>query len=415
MGAPAARVAELSRLWVEAGHDVTVLTGFPNHPTGYVHPEYRGKLRRLVVSEQLHGVNVVRTWLLPRPNRKPLERIVNYSSFSFSAAITGTFLPRPDLVIATSPQLLVGLSGWWIARCKQVPFIFEVRDLWPESLAAVGASRRGSTFYRALGGIAVFLYRRSDRIVVVSPAFRECLVRDWSLDEANISIVENGVDTQLFSPSAERRELRTALQGEGKFIVSYIGTIGMAHGLETVIAAAQQLQRTYPQILFVVVGEGSEKGKIISNVRARGLTNIRFLDQQAREAIPAYICASDLCLVPLKKSPVFNTVIPSKLLEFMACARPVIVGVGGLTRQIVEQANAGIAIEPENASELAQAITQMAATPELGTELGKHGRRYILQNFTRAQKARAYLSVMERLLDSHRVYRPAPASLTALR
>ncbi|HZP63876.1 MAG TPA: glycosyltransferase family 4 protein [Terriglobales bacterium] len=415
MGAPAARVAELSRLWTEAGHNVTVLTGFPNHPTGCVPAEYRSKLRRLIAREQLHGVNVVRSWLLPRPNREPLERIVNYASFSGSAAVTGTFLPRPDLVIATSPQLLVGLSGWWIARCKQVPFIFEVRDLWPESLAAVGASRENSIFYRTLSRIASFLYRRSDHVVVVSPAFRERLVEDWGLDEANISVVENGVDTDLFSPSAERPELRTALGAEGKFIVSYIGTIGMAHGMDTVMEAAEQLQRTSPQIIFVVVGEGSEKERTISNVRVRGLTNIRFLDQQAREDIPAFISASDLCLVPLRKSPVFNTVIPSKLLEFMACARPVVVGVGGLTRKIVEQANAGLAVEPENATELARAIRQMAANPDLGKEFGDNGRRYILQNFTRAQKARTYLDVMESLLESRRGYRAMPASITASR
>ena len=415
MGAPAARVAELSRLWTEAGHNVTVLTGFPNHPTGCVPVEYRSQLRRLVAREQPHGVDVVRTWLLPRPNRKPLERIVNYSSFSCSAATTGMFLSRPDLVIATSPQLLVGLSGWWIARCKQVPFILEVRDLWPESLAAVGASRQNSMLYRALGGIAGFLYRRSDHIVVVSPAFRDRLVSDWRVADEKIAVVENGVDTDLFSPSAEPADRRSALHAEGKFIVSYIGTIGMAHGIDTVIEAAEQVQRTCPQALFVLVGEGSEKEKIVSTVRSRGLKNVRFLDQQAREKIPAYICASDLCLVPLKRSSVFETVIPTKLLEFMACARPVIVGVEGLTRKIVEQASAGLAVEPENATELAQAITRMAAKPALRRELGANGRRYILQNFTRAEKARTYLALMERLYESRRMYTVAPASVTASR
>ena len=132
MGAPAARAAELSRHWAAAGHQVTVLTGFPNHPTGVVPLEYRSKFRRLVAREQINGVNVIRTWLLPFPNRKAHERMLNYSSFCASSAATGLFLPRPDVVIATSPQLLVGLSGWWLARWKRVPFVFEVRDLWPE-------------------------------------------------------------------------------------------------------------------------------------------------------------------------------------------------------------------------------------------------------------------------------------------
>src|ERR1700676_5367767 len=175
MGAPAARAIELSRHWAAAGHEVTVLTGFPNHPTGVVPAEYRSKIRRLVMHEKLDGVNVVRTWLFPFPNRKAYERILNYSSFCASASTTGMFVSRPDVLIATSPQLLVGPSGWWLARTKRVPFVFEVRDLWPESLAAVGMGNGNSLLHRVLGKIADFLYRRSDRVVVVTPAFEEFL------------------------------------------------------------------------------------------------------------------------------------------------------------------------------------------------------------------------------------------------
>src|ERR1700730_7765437 len=171
MGAPAARAAELSRHWARDGHEVTVLTGFPNHPTGKVPPEYRNKLRRLVMPESVEGANVVRTWLFPFPNRRAYERMLNYSSFCVSAASTGLFLSRPDVVIATSPQLLVALSGWWLACCKHVPFVFEVRDLWPESLAAVGIGKENSILHRSLSKIAGFLYRQCDRIVVVAPAF----------------------------------------------------------------------------------------------------------------------------------------------------------------------------------------------------------------------------------------------------
>ena len=179
MGAPAARVSELSRHWVNAGHDVTVLTGFPNHPDGVLRPEYRKHFRRGVFREQIDGVKVVRSWLLPFPNRKPYERMLNYSSFCISAGVVGTFLDRPDVVIATSPQLLVGLSGWRVAKRKRVPFVLEVRDLWPESLAAVGVGKKNSFLHRALNNVAGFLYAKADHIVVVSPAFREHLVRHW--------------------------------------------------------------------------------------------------------------------------------------------------------------------------------------------------------------------------------------------
>jgi len=413
MGAPAARVAELSRLWTEAGHDVTVLTGFPNHPTGVVPPDYRRKMWRLVCCEQLDDVRVVRSWLLPFPNRGPYERMLNYSSFCLSAASKGMFLSQPDVVIATSPQLLVGLAGWWLARWKRVPFILEVRDLWPESLAAVGAANENSLLYKALSGMARFLYRACDRIVVVTTAFEQYLVEKYKVPREKISVVENGVDTELFNPHAERSEIRTALRADGKFVVSYIGTIGMAHGLQTVVEAASRLQHSEPNVLMLFVGEGAEKQGIISAVRDRGLTNVRFVDQQRREDIPAYICASNVCLVPLKKSDLFTTVLPSKMLEFMACARPVIVGVDGLVRRIVQEANAGIFVEPENPVDLANAIRRLAGDPAFREMLGRNGRRYILQNFTRRRTAEAYLGVLEGLMGKGQLYPAAAGPVTA--
>jgi colanic acid biosynthesis glycosyl transferase WcaI len=409
MGAPAARVAELSRLWADEGHEVTVLTGFPNHPTGVVPPEYRSKQWRLVYREQLDGVEVVRSWLVPLPNRKPYERILNYSSFCVSAASTGMFLSQPDVVIATSPQLLVGLAGWWLARWKRVPFILEVRDLWPESLVAVGAADEHSLLYRGLRGIAGLLYRVCDRIVVVTPAFQEHLVTNWRVPGEKTSVVENGVDSDLFSPRAQSSEIRVALRSENKFLVSYIGTMGMAHGLEALVEAASRLQHSAPHILFLFLGEGAEKESIVASVYDRGLTNIRFVHQQPRDRIPAYICASDVCLVPLRKSALFNTVLPSKMLEFMSCARPVIVGVDGLAREIIQQANAGIFVEPDNPADLVSAISRLAANPVLCEMLGRNGRRYILQNFTRRQTAEAYLRVLKNLVEGHESYAAAAA------
>jgi len=398
MGAPAARAAELSRHWVSLGHEVTVLTGFPNHPTGVVPAEYRARFRRLVGHEQVDGVNVVRTWLLPFPNRKAYERMLNYSSFCISAASTGLFLSRPDVVIASSPQLLVGLSGWWVARWKRVPFLFEVRDLWPESLAAVGLGNADSLLHKTLAKIAGFLYRSADRVVVVTSAFEDYLVEHWQMPREKISVIENGVETQLFSPDA-RTTLRRDLCAEEKFIVSYIGTMGMAHGLETVIAAAAQLQDTNPEVIFLMVGEGAEKGRVVELARERALSNLRFIDQQPREKIPAYICASDVCLVPLKKTDVFKTVIPTKMLEFMSCARPVILGVDGQARGILEEARAGLVVEPENSGALANAIRFLNANRERSRELGQNGRDYIIRRFSRRQTAERYIRVLQRLLS----------------
>ena len=395
MGAPAARAAELARHWSEAGHEVSVLTGFPNHPTGAVPPEWRDRLKRLAYREKVGRTDVYRTWLWPLPNRKSHERMRNYASFCVSAALRGLILPRPDVVIASSPQLLVGLSGWWLAFSRQIPFVFEVRDLWPESLSAVGVSNEDSLLHHTLARIAGFLYERADRIVVVSPAFQDRLVADWRVPAEKIAIVENGVETDLFSPGAAGAEgLRKQLGLENKFVASYVGTMGNAHALETLLDAAARLQKT-SRIAFLLVGEGAEKERIRTQARTRALTNIQFLDQQPRQEIPAYIAASDACLVLLKKTDVFKTVIPTKMLEFMSCARPVILGVDGQARQIVEEAGAGLVIEPENATALARAISSLDSNPQLATTLGQKGREYIVKRFCRARTAEKYMEVLQ--------------------
>jgi len=398
MGAPAARVSELSRRWAQAGHDVTVLTGFPNHPDGIIRPEYRRLLRRLISRERIHEVNVVRSWLLPFPNRKPLERMLNYSSFFVSSAISGSFLDAADAVIASSPQLLVGLAGWWISRLNRVPFIFEVRDLWPESLVAVGVGNANSPLHHFLGKIAGFLYRRADHIVVVTPAFREFLISRWRVPAKRISVVANGVETGTFCPRFPDFNLRKSLGGEGKFIVSFIGTLGLAHGLDTLLAAAERLQTIEPGILFLLVGDGADRERITGIARASGIANIRFVPQQLREKVPDYIAVSDACLVLLKKSEVFETVIPTKMLEFMSCARPIILGVAGQAREIIERSRAGICIEPENLQELCEAIVKLRNEDWLRESMGRNGREYIIRNLSRERTADEYLEVLSEVI-----------------
>ena len=417
MGAPAARADELSRHWVRMGHSVTVLTGFPNHPTGVVPPEWRSRLRHLRASETIDGVRVERTWLWPLPNRKPHQRIRNYASFCLSAAAAGLELPKPDVVIATSPQLLVALSGWWLAWWKRIPFVFEVRDLWPESLAAVGAGAEGTLLHRILHAIAGFLYKHADHIVVVTPAFKDHLIRNWHVPSGKISIVENGVETDLFRPDPAANDVRRNLNLSGdavedRFLICYIGTMGMAHGLETLIAAAEELRTTLPRAMFLLIGEGAEKTRIEELVVRCGLTNVQFLGQQPRQSIPAFVSAADLCLVMLKKTELFKTVIPTKLLEYMACARPVVVAVDGESRQIVEDASAGVFVQPEDSHALAKAICNLASNSDRRIRMGANGRQYILANLSREQTARDYISVLEGLVGVARA--PSPAKPTQM-
>jgi colanic acid biosynthesis glycosyl transferase WcaI len=213
-----------------------------------------------------------------------------------------------------------------------------------------------------------------------------------------ISVVENGVETQLFAPDSGSA-LKRQLGMEGKFVVSYIGTIGMAHGLDTLIESANRLRHSNPEIVFLILGEGTEKASIATRAREHGLDNVRFIDQQPREQIPACICASAVCLVLLKKADLFKTVIPTKMLEFMACACPVILGVDGQARTILEEARGGVVVEPENSDALVSAIRLLAANPEMAAQLGRNGREYVMRKFSRGETADKYIRVLEQLLN----------------
>lgn len=396
IGAPAVRVHDLARMWVQQGHDVTVLTGFPNHPTGVLNPAYRKKFRRLTIREQMDGINVVRSWLMPLPNRKPAERILNYSSFCVSAALRGLFLKKFDVVIATSPQLLVGLSGWMISRLRGAKFVFEVRDLWPESLLATGTSDQNSLMYRSLLQISTRLYRAADHIVVVTPAFKKHLEANFGCNPAKISVIPNGVDLEWF----EQARSNYVRPRKEKFIVSFIGTIGHAHGVDVVLRAAEILRQSHPEILFRIIGEGAERANIEASIKQQGICNVEIRPQQPRVDVPSMIWNSDACLVLLKRSDVFKTVIPTKMLEFMACGRPIILGVEGQALEVLEEANAGIAIPPEDAGALATAVLTLHANPSFAAACGNNGKAYIEENMSRQSTAGEYERVLAKLLDS---------------
>lgn len=400
MGAPAARVSELSRHWVKAGHDVTVLTGFPHYPSGVVPQEYRPKLRRLIMREDLDGIRVERTWLATLPNRKAWERIVNYASFTISAALRGSFLDPPDVLVATSPQLLGCLAGLWIARLKGVPFVFEVRDLWPESLTVDANSALNRQVRAVLSRIASLLYRCADHIVVVTSAFKKYIVEHYQIAPERISIVMNGVELDEFTPSAEPDSVVEEFQLSGRFVVSFIGVLGNAHGLETVAHAAARLQESRPEALLLLVGEGADRSNVEALSARMGLKNLRIVGQQPRGKIPALIRASSAGMVLLRKSEVFKTVIPTKLLEFMACGRPVILGAEGQAREVVQNAGCGVCIPPEDSESLAAAIERLFIDPQLRNRLGANGRQYVVRYLSRGQTAKDYTAVLKRVSAS---------------
>ncbi len=390
MGAPAARVYELSREWVKLGHEVQVLTGFPNHPTGVVPAEYRGELWR---RERIEGIEVLRAPIYAAPNRNIARRSANYVSYALSASLTGPLLARrPDVVIATSPQFLTGVAGLWLSRLFRRPFVFEVRDLWPRSIVAVGALPEGSLAVRGLEIMERALYRAADRIVTVTDSFVDEIAAH-GIDRGKIAVVKNGVDLELFRPLPRDGAVRQEFGLAGKFVATYIGTHGMAHGLGTILDAAKLL-RDDPRFAFLLVGEGAEKQALKARVEREGLASVRFVDQQPRARISEIVAASDVCLVLLRGVELFKTVIPSKIFEFWGCGRPILMGVEGEARRLLEEAGGGASFAPEDAPALARNLRELSEQPARLEELGHAGRRFVEERFSRSALAKRYLNVL---------------------
>ena len=406
MGAPAGRVAGLGRLWAAAGHEVHVLTGFPHHPTGRIHPDYRRAFRRGYLREETDGVRVHRTWIFPAANRGKVRRSLNYTSFMASATVSGSLrLPCPDVIVATSPQLLCAGAGYLLARRFRAPLVMEVRDLWPESLIAVGASGRRSLLVGSLERIARGLYRRAAHIVTVTDSQRAVIVR-MGFPPERVSVVPNGVDRAFLEADASPSN-SAQVAGERRFEVTYIGTIGMAHHLETLLEAAALL-RDDPRFHFRLVGEGARRAALESQARARGLANVEFCGERPRGEVARWIAQSSACAVLLRRNEVFRTVVPSKLLEIMAVGRPIILGVEGEARALLERAGAGLAIEPENAAQLVATVRSLAADPSLCRQFGENGRKFAAREFLREKLAERYAELLARLVAP-----PVPAQVSA--
>lgn len=394
MGAPAARVYEISRAWAAMGHEVTVLTGFPNHPTGVIPPEYRGQYLR---KETVDGINVVRVPIYAAANKGFAKRILNYGSFAASASVVGPAVTsRPDVLIATSPQFLCGIAGRLVAWGKRVPFVFEVRDLWPRSIVEVGAMKADSWAVKGLEFMEKALYKTADHIVAVTDSFVD-EIASKGVSKEKISVVTNGVDLDLFQPG-DRQDARKLLGLPDKtFIATYVGTHGMAHGLDLVLDAAQQMKDQ--PIHFLLVGEGAEKAALKQRAATEGITNVSFWDQRPRTEVSQIIAASDVCMVLLRDKGLFKTVIPSKIFEFMGAARGILTTVDGESRGIIEAAGGGVFSPPGDANALVASLRRLMKEGGLD-EMGQSGRRFVEAHYSRPSLAAKYLDILAKVASS---------------
>ena len=391
VNAPANRTHEHCRRWVQDGFDITVITGVPNHPRGKIFDGYQN---RWIQEEEIDGIRVIRTWMYLAPNSGFLKRVANYMLFAFTAVLASFRAGRPDMVIATSPQFFVGIAGAIISKLKRRPFVLEIRDLWPKSVVELGQLGEGPIL-SVLEALEGWLYRSASGIVVNTRTFRDHIMAR-GVASRDIELVYNGIDPARFRPQPKNTEL---LQKHGLaefFTVAYVGTLGLAHGLTLLIDVAEQLQ-TRGKLRFVLIGDGADREKLESEIARRGLENVQLLGLQPREAMPDWIASIDLLVVMLRDLPVFETVIPSKIFEFLGQERPVILAARGEIRRMIGEAGGALVIDPEAPDQLVSAIEEVMEHPDEALDRAIAGRLWVERGFIRDDLARKMATFLERV------------------
>jgi colanic acid biosynthesis glycosyl transferase WcaI len=391
-GATQTRAYEMAKNWVRLGHQVTMLTEFPNHPSGIIPDTYKGKFFEHV---DLDGIDVVRVWVRASPVKNFVNRMWFYLTFMFNASIASLFIDhgKVDFLYATSPPLFVGGVALFIRFYRRIPMVFEVRDLWPESAVALGELKNHQVVSIATR-LEELCYRKATQIIVVTHGIYERLINRRILPEKLIYI-PNGANVELFAyDPIGRTRIRTELRLENKFVAIYAGIFGLAQGLEVILEAARLLV-IRPEIHFVLIGDGPKKSEINSLASSYNLPNLTLLSEKPREQIPAYLSAADVALAPLKKAEIFKGALPSKLFDAWACERPVILSIDGEARELVERINGGIYIPPEEPEKLAEAIQSLKNSPIESQTMGKNGLRYTKERHSRAALAEELISHLE--------------------
>lgn len=370
VNAPASRTFEHCREWVAAGHKVTVVTCAPNFPQGKVFSGYRNRLWQ---KEEVAGITVIRVWSYITANEGFARRIADYLSFMTSALIAAPFVRKADIVVGTSPQFFTACAAYGVGLMKKIPFVFELRDIWPESIRAVGAMKN-SAVLDWLEKLELFLYRKAALVVSVTHSFRDDLARR-DIDPTKIRVVTNGIDIDRFQPRPRDEALAERLGLGGKFVAGYVGTHGMAHRLETILEAASILKEKPDgdRFRFLLLGDGASKAALVAAANARGLDNVVFVDTVPKEEVASYWALLDASIIHLKRSALFRSVIPSKLFECMGMGIPVLHGVEGESAAIVELEGVGLLFQPENAEDLCRRLRELADDPQLGKRLGDNG------------------------------------------
>jgi glycosyltransferase involved in cell wall biosynthesis len=362
-------------------HEVTVLTGFPNWPSGKLYPGYR---LRLWQREEQNGIQIIRVPLFPDHSRSVVKRALNYLSFAISATVLGFWLvPRPDVMHVISTPITVGLPAMALSLLWRIRFTLEILDMWPETLRATGMIRQEAVL-RAVGAFARLVYRRASAIRVVSPGFRRNLI-EKGVPASKVRVISNWVDTDFYRPSPPDRDLAQKLGLEGRFTVMYAGTIGLAQGLDVVLDAAERL-RDLPQVHFVLAGDGVEYARLRAKAESRDLANVRFLGRVPSEGMSALYALADVLFLHLRNDPLFHITIPHKVFSYMASGKMVLAAIKGDAEELVRSSCCGVVCPPDDAEALASAVRDCyGLSPAARAAFGENGRRAVCESYDRRQ------------------------------
>lgn len=392
----ASRWNEMAKVWVEEGHSITVLAGMIHYNGTEKRPEYKGKWFK---ENYQHKIRVIRSHVSETYNTNFKGRLFAYFSFVLSSLWSGIFKTKEkyDVIIVTSPPLFVGITAYLLSRIKRIPFIFEVRDLWPESAIDTGVLKSKLIIKMAFW-FEKFIYRKASKIVVLTPAFKQILIENKKINENKIELIPNAADFDLsdnllatFDTSKFKKELNL----ENKFIITYVGAHGVANHLYQILDVAEKMSHT--NAFFLLIGEGMEKKRLIEESNKRKLSNIKFINAVPKKDVFKYILISDLGASVLKKVDTFKTVYSNKTFDYMSCKKPIIMAIDGVSRKLVEDANAGTYVEPENTDEMVSIILKYMKTPEIIQKQGESGYLFAKNQFDRKTLAKKYILAITKL------------------
>ncbi|NMM61131.1 glycosyltransferase family 4 protein [Clostridium sp. P21] len=383
VGAPQNRIFEFAKQLKKFNHEVTILTAMPNYPKGEIFEGYRDKK---VVLEEIDGIKIVRTSIYATKDKSFTKRLRNYLSFTFSSVLTGSkYIDKQDAIITESPPLFLGWSGYILAKRKKAKFIFNISDLWPESAVKLNVLHN-KLLISLSTWLEEFCYKKAHAVTGQTKGIVDNIV-SRGFDKNKVHLITNGVDTEFFKRENRDEEFRKELGVHGKFAICYAGIHGIAQGLEVIIEAADIL-RDYKDIQFLFFGDGPEKQKLIDMVKEKGLNNVTFMPVQSKPKMPRIVASMDATIIPLKKLDLFKGALPSKMFESLASELPIVLAVEGEAEKLINDAQAGITVEPENSKEIAEAVLKLYKDPELRIKLGQNGRKYVMEHYAREAIAR---------------------------